>query len=146
MARRSKKGKPFFGDKLLAAFHALTSCCGVSVLAVLSAGAFGFAGAASLRAEMRKSISDPGAAWMFDPQSGIAVGILACSLAAFFVALTVGTWNSRRWALFTSLLLQILGGSLSYYWGATWTALIPNAIIAIYCLLRLTGGLGPKPV
>jgi hypothetical protein len=146
MARRSKKGKPYVGDKILAAFHALTSCCGVSLLAVLSVSAFGFAGAASLRTEMRKSMSDPAAAWMFDPQSGIAVGILAASLAVFFLALTIGTWKSRRWALFASLVLQVAGGSLSYYWGASWTALVPNALVAFYCSLRLTGALGPKPV
>lgn len=158
MARKSKKGSrratasrprkkaaPFFADRLLAVVLGLTSCCGVGALSILSAAAFGFSAADSVRADLRKSVSDPAAAWMFDPQAGIAVGVSAGSLAVLFIAVTVGMWRGRRWAHWVNLVWHLAASATGAYFGGFTASLLFPGLIAFYSFARLMSILGPKP-
>lgn len=145
MARKRRQEPSYLGDKILAIYQALGSCCGIGVLGLLSAGAFGFAAASSLRKELRATIHDPAAVWILDPQAGVAVGILAAALAIFFIVLIRGTWKSRMWALVVTLVLHALSVGYAVYSRAEWTSLVPAGIVALYCFLRVTSALGPRP-
>ena len=144
MAKKKSIGRPFIGDQILAVYQGLGSCCGIGVLSLLSAASFGLAG----KPDIVKSFQaeHPSDIWKFfsDPKYTVTLGIGLALLAILDVVWIIGTWRGRRWSFWTHGILNGLGVVPSLALGANHLSLIIPSAICIYCVLRLTGNVGPK--
>lgn len=144
--RRSNKAqKPFLGDKILAIYSSLTSCCCIGMGSIVSAAGVGIAAAAPYKAELKKL--SPEFPWgsVLKPEIGYGIAIGAAIMTVFSIWYLVSVWRSRKWSLwwtaFWSSFNVIVAG---YFWPEYQLQLILPAIIAIYAILRIAGLFGPK--
>ena len=146
-APRRRSRAPFVGDQILATYHFLSCTCGFGILGVISALGFGVAlGDWLPRAKEQLVANAPKVDWnqVFIPQFALVVGILALVLFLLGIWLGIGLWKGKRAALiiycvlhFPVAALAIMGG------GQGQSAGILSIVVAVYCILRLAGSVGP---
>lgn len=130
--RAPRSTKPFWGDQVLAAYHGI-GCCVLAGFCFLLTGVWG----ASIVNSPEPSLyllKDPTPAFPF-----LAL-LVVCVLAVTGFFLCRGIWRGRKWAMWLDLLLH-LPGIASIYWD--WRAVF-SAVVPLYLILRLAGGIGPK--
>ena len=144
MAKKKARGKPYIGDQVLAIYQALVSCCGLGLLSILSAASFGLAIKPAFLKDFQKE--NPSDVWKYlsDPKYTVAIGIGLALLAAFKLWWLIATWRGRRWSFWVHGVLSGLAVAPALMLGVNPVSLIFPAIICIYCVLRLTGNVGPK--
>ncbi len=108
---------------------------------MLSAAGFGVAFAKPFRDGLKDYSSEAGK--YIRPEYGLTLGILALCLTVFSFALILGLWNSRKWALWLVLALHLPGAVFAAS-NSDIRSAVPAIAVSIYCLLRVTGSLGPK--
>ncbi len=108
---------------------------------MVSAAGFGAALAKPVTTRLREYSDELGK--LVKPEYGLAIGTLALAMTVFSFFLIAGLWKSRKWALWFVLILHLPGAiiaavNLDVKTGA------PILVVAVYCLLRVTGSVGPK--
>lgn len=125
----------------------MLSCCLVTVLtAGLSAIALGVSSSASYRKELAKTA--PGVQWneILSPANGMIISAIGTGIVILYVASVIGLWKSRKWAIWTMLIMNFLPAVIAIALRSYELNLgsLVTIVIAIYCVLRLTGTTGPK--
>lgn len=75
----------------------------------------------------------------------ILFGFVALS-TIFSIFFVLGTWRGRKWAYILHLILHVPSAALTILLGQAQVQFgsILSIVIAIYCLLRVFGSVGPK--
>jgi uncharacterized membrane protein len=149
-ASRSRRFRaPFVGDQILAMYQMITCCCLNSVVALLAALAVKLDVATKVRADLHKYISNREVLSQINSMTEMqgyilfgAVGILAI----FSIIYVVSTWKGRKWALILHLFLNLPGAAATIFFGQADQRFgsILSIVVAIYCMLRLFGSVGPR--
>lgn len=143
MAKKKPRDSGYVGDKLLATYQALTSCCGLSLVSTLALVSLGLAAKPSVVRRFEKDY--PSEIWRFlsDPKYTLPVGILLVFSAVLDVCWIVATWRGRRGALRLHLISSGSGSVLGLILGRPSAGLIFPLVVTVYCFLRLSGYVGP---
>ena len=133
--RRSRA--PFVGDQVLALYHLFGSCCCLGALSLIASLGLGVTAVTTNKQEAIKHIKDKQAVDFLNnltPQQGIII---------FYIR---GIWLGRKWALFVSLLTSAPSAAFAIYANQSDGRIgsVVPVVVAIYCVLRLLGSVGPK--
>lgn len=145
--KRSKA--PFVGDQILALYHLFGSCCCLGLLSLIGSLGLGVTAVTSNKQEAIKYIHDKQALEFLNkltPDQGIIIFAAAGALFVFALLYIRAIWQGKKWAFWISLLTSAPSAGLTIYANQSGTnlgSLIP-VIVAIYCILRLLGSVGPK--
>jgi len=143
-SQRRANDRPFIGDQILAAYQLLGSCCCVGFCSAIGGAALFSVAKPSVVADIQKQF--PSDAWKYisDPKYTLPVGIGLILIAIFEVWWGVSTWRGRRWALWLHLIFHGSGGVLGLIFSKYAVGELLSLGIVLYCILRLTGSVGPK--
>jgi len=144
VGKRKASDKPYIGDRILAAYQLLGSCCCLGTSSVLIAAGAALVAKPPFVKDIQKQY--PGEAWKYlnDAKYTLAVALLLLLATIFVLCWVVGTWRSRRWALWLHLIFHGSGGILGLFLETRAVGEIVSLGIALYCALRLSGSLGEK--
>ena len=145
--RRSRA--PFVGDQVLALYHLFGSCCCLGALSLIASLGLGVTAVTTNKQEALKHIQDKQAVDFLNnltPQQGIIIFSAAAILFVFAIIYIRGIWLGRKWALFVSLLTSAPSADFAIYANQSDGRIgsVVPVVVAIYCVLRLLGSVGPK--
>ncbi len=145
MAGGKRKKKPYVGDRILAGYLFLSCSLGNLILLLLTAAAFGVAFAPSWRKAVEEQFRSFDLNALHLANYSLAIAILCVFAISFSTWLIVATWRSRKWALWFTLLWGLPGAAASLTLGGEyWMGAIVPTAVTIYCMLRVSGSVGPK--
>ena len=130
-------------------YHFFGSCCCLGALSLIASLGLGVTAVTANKQEALKHIQDKQAVDFLNklnPEQGVIIFSAAAILFIFAILYIRGIWLGRKWALFVSLLTSAPSAALAIYANQSdgrIGSLIP-IVVAIYCLLRLLGSVGPK--
>ena len=130
-------------------YQMIVCCCTNSIVAAVAAMALRANFGASLRTELPKYISNKAVLTQLDSmteyQAYILFGFVALA-TIFSIFFVIGTWRGRKWAYIIHVILHLPSAALTILIGQADARFgsILSIVIAIFCLLRLFGSVGPK--
>ncbi|HVT14386.1 MAG TPA: hypothetical protein VHE55_19135 [Fimbriimonadaceae bacterium] len=140
----ARKSPPYIGDRILAVYQALASCLCLGLLSLGSVASLLLSAKPSFVLQFEKN--NPSEAWKYlnDPKNSVAIGIALAFLAFLVIGWIVGTWRGRPWALVLHLAFNAPSAVVGVIVGQAYSVVI-SILVAVYCVLRLTGTIGPSP-
>lgn len=141
--------KPFVGDQVLALYQTFGSCCSLTSLTILASIAVGLAFTTDIKKQILSKVQDKDIHTYIanlDPNLGYLFFGLAAALFVFSLVFVRATWLGRKWAIWLHLLLNLPGAiiALNFVPSESKVGICFPLIIAVYCLLRVMGSVGPK--
>ena len=140
---------PFIGDHILAMYQ-MIACCLMNVgFAFIASLLTGIEFTAKYKPELEKNISNRELLAQFqalnETHGYVLFGAVAV-MTIFSIFFVMATWKGRRWAYVIHLILHLPSAALTILLGQADARFgsILSIVIAIYCLLRLFGSVGPK--
>jgi hypothetical protein len=138
----------FVADKILGIFIIIGAvCCGLVGLA--AAGIIGLAGgfAGQAMTEGGATAQEAAAATALFGLGGVAVAVIVMVISATNLAVGIGILKSARWGF-------LLGAIVNGIWflmqlpslGENIFSAMFSLGVVVYCVLRITGNLGPRPI
>ncbi|MBS1728886.1 MAG: hypothetical protein JST51_19370 [Armatimonadetes bacterium] len=116
-------------------------------MALLGAIVYGLA--PDIKKEMYKKVSDPSIRHTIDTMTqptGIALIVLAVVYFIFTFFFGIATCQGRKWAIWLHFLLSLPSAVFVVLYGTEGIRFGSGVpiIVAVYCLLRILGAVGPK--
>ncbi|HWA83138.1 MAG TPA: hypothetical protein VG820_06895 [Fimbriimonadaceae bacterium] len=138
----ARKSPPYIGDQILAVYQALASCLCLSLLSLGSIASLVLTAKPSFVLKFEKE--NPSEVWTYlnDPKNSAAIGIALAFIAFVLIGWIVATWRGRIWALVLHLALNTPSAVVGVMIGRAYSVVL-SILVAIYCVLRLSGNVGP---
>ena len=144
-----KSRKPFVGDQILSMYAMLQCGCMSTIFAFIASTIAGLAFTEDFKTRIHAEPKLKDMVSQVDtlsPSVGIAILVFVGIFALLSIKFVLDTWKGRKWAIWIHFLLHAPSAAAPIIYGNSQAQMgsVIGIVIAIYCLLRIFGSVGPR--